>query len=82
MKKILSWPPFAFFFSKGKFKPPYFWITVFLSLIVGMVIMKLQGYSYISDELILGCLGFVAAWVGIYSWHDRRNNNNEEPKND
>jgi membrane-anchored glycerophosphoryl diester phosphodiesterase (GDPDase) len=67
MKNIFK----EFFFSKGKFKPPYFWITVFLFLIVVMFILKLCGVETISDKLILGCLGFVIAWVGIYTWYDK-----------
>ena len=59
MKKILS----HFFTRRGKFTPPYFWVTLFLCLIVAMLVMKLMGSQHISDTLVLGCLGFVAAWL-------------------
>ena len=67
MKKILS----HFFTRRGKFTPPYFWVTLFLCLIVVMLIMKLSGSQHISDTLVLGCLGFVAAWLAVYTWYDK-----------
>jgi len=67
MKKILS----HFFCRRGKFTPPYFWVTLFLCLIVVMLIMKLMGSQHISDTLVLGCLGFVAAWLAVYTWYDK-----------
>jgi hypothetical protein len=67
MKKILS----HFFTRRGKFTPPYFWVTLFLCLIVVMLIMKLMGSQHISDTLVLGCLGFVAAWLAVYTWYDK-----------
>ena len=67
MKKILS----HFFTRRGKFTPPYFWVTLFLCLIVVMLIMKLVGSQHISDTLVLGCLGFVAAWLAVYTWYDK-----------
>jgi hypothetical protein len=72
MKKIFSWPPLAFFYSKGKFCPPYFWITCFCGLAVYMFYARLTQIHDFSDELILGVLGFIVAWVGVYSWRDSR----------
>lgn len=66
MKKIVL----HFFTRRGKFTPPYFWVTLFLCLIVVMLIMKLAGSQHISDTLVLGCLGFVAAWLAVYTWYD------------
>jgi hypothetical protein len=71
VKRIIS----EFFMSKGKFKPPYFWITIFLITILQMVYLKMYGpeklAARISVQLILGCLGFVGVWLGVYTWFDK-----------
>lgn len=64
-----------FFMSKGKIKPPYVWISLFLITVLQMVYLKMYGpeklAARISSELILGCLGFVMGWLGIYTWFDK-----------
>lgn len=67
MLKILK----QFFFSKGNFSPPYFWITVFCLLVVIAVIERLVPYLDkrldLSDTLLLGMLGFILGWITIYN---------------
>ena len=67
MKKILS----HFFCRRGKFTPPYFWVTLLLCLVLVMLVMKLAGATHISDALVLGTLGFVAVWLAVYTWYDK-----------
>jgi len=68
----------AFFFSHDKFCPPYLWVTVLMICALTMIIMRLCDQSHISDTLIIGVLGFVAVWLGLYNW-DRKNNGNDYP---
>lgn len=64
MKKILK----AFFFnSEGDFMPTYFWVTVLMTLVVTMIIMRLCSRANLSDMLILGVLGFVVGWCAVYN---------------
>ena len=67
---VSGWPPFAFFFSRGKFRPPYFWITVFCSLAAWMFIRRIRGDILLSNGLIIGVLGFVLGWIVVYTWYD------------
>jgi len=71
----------AFFYSKGKFSPPYFWITMFLipvlvsvwaKIIMSIVKFIMSGYKVVdlTETLILGLLGFVAGWLVIYNWQN------------
>jgi cadmium resistance protein CadD (predicted permease) len=55
----------AFFYSEGKPQPVYIYIFIFMTLIIALVIMKMCGVAYLSDELVLGMCGFVAIWAGI-----------------
>ena len=64
----------AFFFSNDKFCPPYLWVTILMLAALTMIIMRLCNVSHISDTLIIGVLGFVAVWLGLYNW-DRKNGN-------
>jgi len=66
MKKIIK----AFFYSRNKFQPPYFWITVFCLLVVITIILRLANIAVLSDTLILGMLGFIAGWIALYN-HQR-----------
>mgnify|MGYP000844174894 CR=1 FL=1 len=68
MKNILK----HFFCRRGKFTPPYFWVTLLLCIVVAMLIMKLAGARHVSDTLVLGTLGFVAVWLAVYTWYDAR----------
>lgn len=53
---------------EGKFNPPYFWITVLITLVVAMVIMRMWGNKGdFSDTLILGVLGLVVGWCAVYN---------------
>lgn len=69
-----------FFFSEGKFCPPYFWITIFLIFIVRILLLRLDPKTMlilkIDDSLILGLLGFVFSWLGVYSWYRSVKNKN------
>lgn len=65
MKSILK----AFFYSsKDEFFPPYFWISLFCSLAVTMLVLRFLQIGNISDGLIIGTLSFVVAWLAIYNW--------------
>ncbi len=79
MKKIKS-----FFYSKGKFQPPYFWCTVLLSLSIITWVLKMFGpevlSNRISDGFILGVLGFVLGWLATYNW-DRKNKESTDDRN-
>lgn len=65
MKKIFK----EFFFKDGKFIVLYFWASLFSFLIVFCLILKMCGVHYMSDELILGLMGFVTAILGLYNFH-------------
>jgi cadmium resistance protein CadD (predicted permease) len=43
------------------------WIRVFLGLIVVIIIQKILGVDYISDELTLGAMGFISVLIGLYT---------------
>jgi len=74
MKDVLK----AFFFAQGKFCVPYFWISIFLLLTVAIVLIRIlsplgeHNKENISDSLILGMLGFVVTWIGVYTWFSTR----------
>lgn len=72
MRKIIK----AFFYnSKGCFKVVYFWATIFCILSVTMLALKLftpNGHQVISDKLILGMLGFVMGWIGLYNYQKKK----------
>jgi len=63
----------AFFYSKNKFQPVYFWITLFCSLAFVMFMLKLFKIGDISDTLVIGVLAFIEAWVLLYNI-DKKNN--------
>lgn len=71
MKKAIK----SFFYRGKDFQPPYFWITILMILVVASFIMKLAGVGKLSDNLIIGAIGFVTAWVALYNWN-RKNGNN------
>jgi len=66
-----------FFFKKGKFHPPYFWLFLFLSILALILVLKLifaiigmfkvEINFPISDTLVLGYLGFVSVWLAFYN---------------
>jgi len=64
----------AFFCSKGKFCPPYFWITVFLLVVLVMFTLRLFSIGNFSDGIILGVLAFVEIWILLYDHNKRKNN--------
>ncbi len=76
---VSAWPPFAFFFSRGKFRPPYFWITVFCSLAAWMFVRRIRGDILLSDGLIIGVLGFVLGWIIVYTWYDYKTKGGPAP---
>lgn len=53
---------------KGKFNPPYFWITLLMILTITMFVMRFFEKGNFSDTLILGVLGLVVAWCGVYNY--------------
>jgi hypothetical protein len=72
-----------FFFSKGKFNPPYFWITFFLYYAIKLLNIKTDPIKAketpISDSLVLGVLGFVFTWLSVYNVYKYfKNKNNGE----
>lgn len=69
MKKLIR----SFFYRRDDFQPPYFWITVLMSICIIMLILRLAGFRHVDNTLVLGVLGFVAGWVAVYNW-DRKNN--------
>lgn len=56
-----------FYNSKGKFIPPYFWITILMILVICMVTMRILQLGNFSDTLILGVLGLVVGWCAVYN---------------
>ena len=67
MKKIRDYLK-SFLFSKDKPQPVFFWATLFCSLAVSMLVMRFLGHGGMSDMLIIGVLGFVAAWIALYNF--------------
>ena len=65
MKNILK----SFFMStsSGKFSPVFFWVTILMTLVIVMTVMRLCGRSAISDTLLLGTLGGVQVFLGLYN---------------
>jgi len=70
----------AFFFSKGKFQPLYFWITMFSSLAFFMVLQKAVDIVNYSDTLLISILSFVISLIGLYNWKNNRGITDEEQK--
>lgn len=66
MKKIKQYLK-SFLYSKDRPQPVFFWASLFCSLAVSMLIMRFLGRGDLSDTLILGVLGFVAAWIALYN---------------
>jgi len=48
-----------------------FWIRLFLSQISTIIILKIFGYEYISDTLVLGVMGFITALLGLYTYNKK-----------
>jgi hypothetical protein len=48
-----------------------FWIRLFLSQISTIIILKILGYEYISDTLVLGVMGFITALLGLYTYNKK-----------
>jgi len=73
MNKILK----SFFFStsKSKFQPVYFWITVMMLMVITMMILRFCRIGDLSDTLILGVLGFIVTWLGLYNYNKKSQNN-------
>lgn len=62
----------SFFYSGKDFQPPYFWITIFCLLAVVTFILKLTGSEHIETGLLMGVLGFIITWCGIYNWNKKK----------
>lgn len=67
MKKIKAIIKSFFHDSDGKFQPVYFWTTAMMILTVTAYIMRLCGVAHIDNAVLLGVLGFVAAWIALYN---------------
>jgi NhaP-type Na+/H+ or K+/H+ antiporter len=67
----------SFFFSGGKPQPVYFWISLLMILVVGMIIMAMMNRLPISDTVFISILGLVGGWVALYNW-DRTNRGGKE----
>jgi hypothetical protein len=50
-----------------------FWIRLFLTQISTIIILKILGYEYISDTLVLGVMGFITALLGLYTYNKKNN---------
>jgi hypothetical protein len=67
---------FPFWFSKHHFKPAYFYISIFCSLVIYALYDRVENEDLTySDTLILGMLGFILGWVGVYSWNEKNKSN-------
>ena len=80
-----KWYHIPFFYSRGKFNVPFFWITVFcfqVSGIVGLkfyaVVHKIKNNTFttddLSDTLLIALLGFILTWIALYN-NDKNKNN-------
>lgn len=67
MKKIIK----SFFYSNKEFNPAKAWITNFLIMISIIVVLDTCTIRTVSDTRLLGMLGFVLGWIGVYSWYRR-----------
>jgi hypothetical protein len=68
MKKIIK----SFFCdSEDNFKPPYFWITMLMILLITMITGKIFNFLKISDTLMISTCGFVVAWLGVYNFYKK-----------
>lgn len=45
-----------------------FFIRLFLTLIAIIIIQKITGVSYISDEMTGLAMGFITSIIGLYTW--------------
>lgn len=81
-KKIISVFE-QFFCSKGKFSPVYFWATIFIAIIVADAVMKMTAccHARISDQLLLGMMGFVMTFLGLYNWTKNGKENENSQSN-
>lgn len=66
MKKIIEYVK-SFFYSQDKPQPVYFWATVFNILAVAVLILRISGEFGLTDTLIIGIFGYIAAWIGLYN---------------
>lgn len=67
MRKIFR----ALFYSKGRFQAVYLYAFIFIVLAASAFLMRLTGYVHVDNELILGVLTYVLAWIGIYNWQKK-----------
>lgn len=72
----------SFFFSKDKFCPPYFWVTVLMVIVVTMLTMRVLSIHSFSDVLILGMCGMVVTWCGLYNLQMIKGSNDKQDKSD
>lgn len=63
----------SFFYRGDDFQPVYFWVTILMALIIGMVILRMSGSHDISDVLLISALGGVVTLLGIYNINSIKN---------
>lgn len=74
MKKFFK----SFIYSGEDPQPVYVYIGTLLMLVIAMMAMRLLQRGDFSDTLILGVLGLVVTWAGVFNW----NRNNAVKKED
>jgi len=55
-----------------------FFLRLFLLQIVVIIAQKIYGVSYISDEMTLGAMGFIATLIGIYTAEKVKGNKKDD----
>lgn len=67
MKKFFK----SFLYSGNDPQPVYAYIGVLLCLVIAMMTMRLMERGDFSDTLILGVLGLVVTWAGVFNWYKK-----------
>jgi uncharacterized membrane protein YhaH (DUF805 family) len=66
MKEIIK----AFFYSKGKFRPIFFWITALMVCIITAFISILLGYTHVKQPVLVSLIGMVVALLSVYNIYE------------
>jgi len=61
----------SFIFKGDDPQPVYVYIGILIILVIAMLVMRMFEKGNFSDTLIIGVMGFIATWAGIFNRNER-----------